>query len=119
MVAYLPAAHVPHVEASTAADALEAFPAAQESQRAAPVVALYCPVPHAVHEPPSDPVCPWLHVQLVAAPLAPGEFELAGHGVHVFEVAATTVEYVPPSQDTHDAGPTESLYHPTEQLVHA
>ncbi len=116
LAAYVPATHVPHVDPNTAPCALEAVPAAQKSQRAAPVVALYCPVPHAVHVPPSAPVYPRLHVQLVAAPLAAGEWELTGHVVHV--VAPMAFEYFPATHSAHTAVPLSDLYFPAIQRIH-
>jgi hypothetical protein len=61
------------------------FPAAQSVQAAMPAVALYLPVTHAAHGPPSGPVQPAAHsgvTQSSSASLPAGEDLPAGHDVH-------------------------------------
>jgi len=59
------------------------------------------------------PYVPALHVQLLAAELAFGELELAGHARHaVALVAFVIVEYVPAAQSVHAALPIAVLYFP-------
>jgi len=61
---------------------------------------------------------PALHVQLLAAELALGELELAGHARHaVAFVAPVVVEYVPAAQSVHVALPIAVLYFPGTQAV--
>jgi hypothetical protein len=62
---------------------------------------------------------PALHVQLLAAELAFGELEPAGHARHAVEfVAPVVVEYVPTKQSVHAALPVTFLYLPATQAVH-
>jgi hypothetical protein len=62
---------------------------------------------------------PALHVQLLAAELAFGELELAGHARHVVAfVAPVVVEYVPAAQSVHAALPIAVLYFPGTQAAH-
>jgi hypothetical protein len=64
-----------------------------------------------------------LQVQLVKAALPAGELEFDGQTLHVeFVEAPTAVEYVPPKQSVHAAGPVNTLYFPAahaEQVVAA
>jgi hypothetical protein len=92
---YLPATQVAsHVDAVVAADVVEYLPAVQSVHVAAPADVLYLPGSQASHLPPSGPVKPALHLQLVAVPLASGEFEFDGHVVHA---EAPAREYFPAS----------------------
>jgi hypothetical protein len=62
---------------------------------------------------------PALHVQLLAAELALGELELAGHATHVVAfVAPVDVEYVPVKQSVHAVLPIAVLYFPGTQAAH-
>jgi hypothetical protein len=68
-----------------------------------------------------DPVAyvPALHVQLLAAELALGELELAGHATHAVAFDAfVIVEYVPAAQSVHAVLPIAVLYFPGTQAVH-
>jgi hypothetical protein len=100
-----------HVELT----ALEYVPAPQSVHTADPVSALYFPVTHAVHVPPSGPVHPVLQVQLVKAALPAGELEFDGQTLHV---KLTAVEYVPAPQSVHTADPVDALYFPATHAVH-
>jgi hypothetical protein len=65
------------------------------------------------------PYVPALHVQLLAAELAFGELEFAGHVRHVdASVAFVLVEYVPAAQSTHAALPALVLYFPGTHATH-
>ncbi len=65
------------------------------------------------------PYVPALHVQLLAAELALGELELAGHATHVVAtVAPVVVEYVPAPQSVHAALPVIFLCFPATQATH-
>ncbi len=60
-----------------------------------------------------------MHVQEATAALILGEFELAGHAMHVVTVVAATVtEYVPVTQCVHRAEPVVSLYVPAAHVEH-
>jgi hypothetical protein len=65
------------------------------------------------------PYVPALHVQLLAAELALGELEFAGHARHVdASVAFVLAEYVPAAQSTHAALPALVLYFPATHATH-
>eukprot|EP00286_Rhodomonas_abbreviata_P014615 CAMPEP_0181330652 /NCGR_PEP_ID=MMETSP1101-20121128/24021_1 /TAXON_ID=46948 /ORGANISM="Rhodomonas abbreviata, Strain Caron Lab Isolate" /LENGTH=88 /DNA_ID=CAMNT_0023439937 /DNA_START=409 /DNA_END=671 /DNA_ORIENTATION=+ len=53
--------------------------AGHAAQLPSPVQSLYVPAAHGLQAPPSLPVCPVLHVQLVISGLARGESELLAH----------------------------------------
>ena len=92
---YLPAAQVAaHVDAVVAADVVEYLPAVQFVHVAAPADVLYLPGTQASHLPPSGPVKPTLHLQLVEIVLASSEFEFDGQDEHV---EAPAREYFPAS----------------------
>ena len=73
----------------------------QSVQAAEPAVALCVPAAHAEHVPPSGPVNPGLHTQLVCA------------------VDATTADCELAAQSVHAAEPGAVLYFPAKQAVHA
>jgi len=80
---------------------------------------LYLPAIHDKHTPPSGPVKPTLHVQLLTAELAFSELEFAGQETHVVAtVAPVVVEYVPVKQSVHAVLPITVLYFPATQAVH-
>jgi hypothetical protein len=101
----------------------EYFPIPHAVQAAEPVVFFHVPTAHAVHVPPSGPVCPTLQVQEVATELGLGELELVGHTIHAVPVVApTVVEYVPAVQLVHvvlAVAPVAVEYSPAAQSAHA
>ncbi len=66
-----------------AARVVEYAPAPQSRHVEAPVIILYFPASHAAHLPPSGPVYPGLHRQLVRRLIPLIELELSGQEVHV------------------------------------
>jgi hypothetical protein len=79
-------------------------------QFAEPIVVLKKPAKHALQGPPSAPLCPLLHWQLLAAALPATEVESAGHSTHdALKIAATAVPYVFASQSVQDWDPTAGL----------
>ena len=96
----------------------ELEPVGHAVHKTLPVVSLYFPVTHAVHGPPSGPVCPVKQMQFVTDELVLGEEERKGHARHVAEaVAPTVVEYVPTPQLEHMVAPRMTLYFPAMQAV--
>ena len=63
-----------------------------------PTVDLYLPISHAVHVPPSGPVYPVLHGQLL---LAAGENVFTGQAMH--SSVPVVALYVPAAHATHDS----------------
>ena len=63
--------------------AVEYLPLIQSVQGWYPCVALYLPASHATHAPPSGPVYPTTHRQLVERLLPLREIELSGQELHV------------------------------------
>ena len=66
-----------------AARVAEYVPAPQSEHAAEPIPFLYLPASHAEHDPPSNPVNPGSHRQLVGRLLPLTELELSGQDVHV------------------------------------
>ena len=64
-VRYVPAGHSEHVDSFWAASDGEYLPAPHLAQAAEPGESLYVPAPHASHAPPSGPVYPALHWQIL------------------------------------------------------
>jgi hypothetical protein len=64
-VEYFPAPQSMHVEDTDAPEVEEYLPASQSVHALVPMVCLYLPKTHAVHDPPSGPENPALHLQLV------------------------------------------------------
>ena len=98
----------------------EYVPAPQSMHAAEPVAALYFPAAHAMHVPPSGPVCPRAQRQAETAvcPVA-NVTEFAGQVEH--EVSATAPidpEYLPAAQSAHAAGPGSVLYFPAAHAEH-
>jgi hypothetical protein len=91
----------PHAAADTAATDVLYKLSPHSVQAAEPIISLYFPAPQAVHVPPSGPVNPGLHTQLVCA------------------VDATTADCVLAAQSVHAAVPVAALYFPAKQAVHA
>tara|TARA_B100000405_G_scaffold135583_1_gene94781 strand:+ start:12189 stop:12767 length:579 start_codon:yes stop_codon:yes gene_type:complete len=90
--------------------------ASQLVQDPEPVEVLNFPWPQAEQLPPSGPVYPALHVQDELLGLASGEFAFAAQFWHVSEKsAARAVEYLPATQLTHSALPSDILYLPASQ----
>ena len=82
-----------------------------QSLHAAEPCPLFCfPATHAVHVPPSGPLCPALHVQLRSAVLLTGEIDWSGQILH--KKSPVLVLYLPASQSTHFSVPTTVLYVP-------
>ena len=90
----------PHAAADTAAVLLLYKLSPHSVQAAEPAVALCDPAAHAVHVPPSGPVNPGLHTQLVCA------------------VDATTADCELLAQLVHAAEPVAVLYFPATHAVH-
>lgn len=97
-----------------------------------PVSALYVPVAHSEHGPPSGPVEPALHEQAVRAALPGGDCECCGHDSQAVApageyrpaphcislVAPTSGEYVPPAHGLQFPAPENALYVPAAHSVH-
>ena len=65
---------------------------------------------HAVHDPPSGPLYPTLHMQPVSASLPENDNESEGHEVQVLSaVCPVAVEYLPREHSEHAADPFTSL----------
>jgi hypothetical protein len=85
-----------------------------------PVALFHVPVGHGEHGPPSGPVWPALHVQMLDAlqPLHDAP-ELVAHATQVpASVAPVVVEYVPAAQSVHTILPVAILYLPATHVVH-
>jgi hypothetical protein len=76
---YVPATQSRHTVLLKAPMADECLPSAQSVHAAEPVNILYFPATHASHVPPSGPVNPRLHTQLVSAVDPATDCESAGH----------------------------------------
>jgi hypothetical protein len=88
----------------------------QAVQAAEPLSVLYVPAAHAMHVPPSGPVDPALHRQLVEFGLPLAELEVEGQLEHgALPVVAL---YFPASQSVQTALPTAPLYFPAAHAVH-
>jgi len=92
-------------------------PDGQISQLALPPPALYFPATHCVHDPPSWPECPALHVHRVRASLPVTEFELVEQDEHA-SVPGLALKK-PAEHNTHDppSGPEELAGHCTEHCI--
>lgn len=95
---YLPAAQSAQELASVEPVLVRYLPAAQPVHGALPLTDLYLPATHATQGPPSAPVCPALHRQLLAMLLPVRDVEL-------------------PAQSEHADEPTEALYLPATQAT--
>ena len=87
---------------------------------AEPATALYMPATHAVHGPPSGPVAPVLHRQLVRT-IFPVVVELDSTGQAtqaVSAVAPVVVRYLPTPQLVHAAEPVTALNLPAAHNTH-
>jgi len=93
------------------------LPAAQSVQFAGPEALLNCPVVHAAQVPPSGPVKPALHVQLVMVMLSSGEFEFDGHVSQAAALAALYVAAPQPEQVDSETAATDAEYFPATQSV--
>jgi len=91
--------HTEQMLSLEALDVVEYLPAPQSVHAALPVAALNLPAAHAAHGPPSDPVQPSRHTQLVRATLPPTELAPSGHAVHAAEPEAFL--NVPTGQNVH------------------
>jgi hypothetical protein len=78
VVEYVPAPQSVQVLAVEAPVAVRYFPAPQSVHAAEPSNSLYFPAAHAEHVPPSAPVYPALHRQLLESPLPRTEIECSG-----------------------------------------
>ena len=100
-----PAGHAVHCK-----DPLTAYVCGGHVTHAAgPVTFLTLPASHKTHGPPSGPVLPALHTQLLRFMLPADEFELAGHTVHAARLVVSL--YVPIAQAVH--GPPFGPVYPT------
>ena len=117
------AAHGAHTLASVAPTASECVLAGHSVHGAEPGVVLYLPSAHAVHVPPSAPVNPALHRQLLASTLPLGDCALLGQLWHVAASDAPNVpEYESAPQSTHvlaSAAPTAAENFPAPHATHA
>ena len=99
----------------------EFVPVTQSVHVAVPVTVLYFPPAHAVHVPPSGPVCPDAHLQSAGASLAVVLIELLGQLEHELSVTAPVdAEYLPAPQFVHvlaTEAPVLVEYLPAPQLV--
>jgi hypothetical protein len=104
-----------------AARVVEYVPAPQSRHVEAPVIILYFPASHAAHIPPSGPVYPGLHRQLVRRLLPLGESECSGQLSHTSTSAEPkTALYVPAPQSIQlpaAEAPVLVRYLPAPQLV--
>jgi hypothetical protein len=133
--ANVPAAHAAHTLAPAPAKA----PAAHATQSLAavrPVAAWYVPAPHgahafapeaflnvptahAAHGPPSGPLQPAWHTQLVCGPLPLAELVPAGQGAQAPAVVAAVPAWnVPAAHGTHAAAPVLFLNVPAAHAAH-
>ena len=99
--------HAKHVLLLAAPTCAEYVPAAHWVQGAAPDTSLYLPALQAEHIPPSGPVKPLLHVQLLSEMLPETDDELEGQLVQ--EAAPDTALNVPASQ-AEQFTPTGAVY---------
>jgi hypothetical protein len=104
-----------------AAKVVEYAPAPQSRHVEAPVIILYFPASHAAHLPPSGPVYPGLHRQLVRRLLPLGETEYSGQLWHNSTSAEPkTALYVPAPQSVQllaAEAPVLRRYLPAPQSV--
>ena len=111
--------HGKHADIDVAAIAPLYVPAGHRTHSAEPLDALYEPPRHAEQAPPSAPLHPALHVQLVSAELPISEYECDGHAKHVdIDVAAKASLYLPPAHRAHAAVPLDSLNEPAGHSLH-
>ena len=108
--------HASQVNSKISPVSIEYFPGEQSVHGDDPFKSLNVPATHAVHTPPSGPVWPSMHVQMVL----PGpEKALAGQSSHVAsEILAAPVEYLPLEHFVHGVEPFASLYVPATQATH-
>jgi hypothetical protein len=99
------------------------LPAPQSVHATEPVLVLNFPAPHATQSPPSAPVYPALHRQLLASTLPLGDCALLGQLWHVAaSEAPRTPEYVSAAHATHalsSAAPTDAENFPAPHATHA
>ena len=121
LVRYLPASQLVQVLSKEAPAAVEYLPLPQSVQGSLPCVALYPPASHAAHVPPSGPVYPGLHRQLVRRLLPLRESECSGQLSHTSTSAEPkTALYVPAPQSIQlpaAEAPVLVRYLPASQLV--
>ena len=118
--AYVPDPHIVQLDSAVAACSPECLPALQSVHSPDPDASLYLPAKHLVQGPPSLPLYPALQAQSVTLSLPEGEPENDGHCVQTVSlVAASTAEYLPPSQLVQDKGPDDDLYFPAAHVVQA
>jgi hypothetical protein len=114
--------HAEQVFANVAPTAAEYVLAAQSVHNAEPVIVLYFPAVHDVHDPPFCPVNPRLHTQLVSTVDPATDCESVGQFEHELSaVAPADAEYLPAAHVTQSAAaslPAVSRYVPAAQLVH-
>jgi hypothetical protein len=81
---------------------VEYLPLIHNVQGWAPCVSLYLPATHISHVPPSGPVYPATHRQLVSRLLPLREIEWSGHDMHALsELAPSVIEYLPATHSVH------------------
>jgi len=116
---YVPIAHAWQISL-TAAMAPENFPVSHKVQTTDPVLVLNVPATHALHETPSTPVYPGLHIQAVITVLDELRVvEFPWHGVQTV-VRAKAPECVPIVHGVHAALPRAvvNLNVPATQALH-
>ena len=101
-VEYLPTSQVMHLLSEEAPTVVEYLPLIHNVQGWSPCAALCLPATHISHVPPSGPVYPATHRQLVLRLLPLGEIEFSGHDMHALSEAAPPVtEYLPAPHSVH------------------
>ena len=88
-----------HVASAIAAAAVLYLPREHSVQAADPFSFLYVPAVHAVHATPSEPVYPFMHVQLYMLTLPCPDDACAGQALHGAD--PSTALYVPSAHTAH------------------
>ena len=122
-VEYLPVSQLRHVVNTEAPTVVEYLPLLQSVQAWFPCVSLYFPASHAIHVPPSGPVYPTTHRQLVLRLLPLREKEFGEQDTHVvLEIAPGVPEYVlaaQAKQELSKEAPVVVRYLPAPHAMHA
>ena len=97
----------------------EYFPGPQSEHAAEPIPFLYLPASHAEQDPPSNPVNPGSHRQLVGRLLPMEDTEFDEQLTQVEDaVAPGVVENLPAIQSVHATVPLSALYFPARHNTH-